>query len=247
MQTKKGKSTTSAHSSNGDTYDPVNKKGLLPRDNVRVVEGAKVYAPNATLSNGRSSGKTFVTSASDLLRASTYSASGTQGYVAGVRDGPEANLLKEERAKRAKDKKRSEKELKALIKDDKGKSVGGEYVAAAAAVRKKLEEGKAEAKAEKERAKDKGLKRKKLQGRKGPPSASSGSSDDGSDSEQEEGEDDHKSKKKRPFSVAAVRLIGFDPTNHREPDDDAAKKQKVRHDSLAIRPGALADFASPLA
>lgn len=268
---KGGASSRSRTSDSGErkksttTYDPVTKTGLLPRDGVQVLgpEGTHTYAGRGGNGIGRRGGVEYITPA-QLRAKALESGNGSGGYILGVRDGPEAELLKEERAKRKRDREKMERETRRLVEHDKGASLGGEYVQLA---KKQLsaqgERSRRQRKVQQEEARKDKLRRQKAdkalgldaldeveeddlwggQGReddegsttaeeeggsttrrRGKQAGSSGDDDDDESTDS----DSARHPKKRPFSVAAVRLIGFNPTNVKDREDDETKKVKVR-------------------
>lgn len=112
-------SVKAAWSRGGAPYDPINKIGLLPRDNVSMIDGAKTYvvaAPRAQTGRGA------------RIRA-VPGVSGGGGYIPGVRDGPSVQQTKRDAKDLQMKKELRREERKNLLEKDKG-SIGSVYLRA---------------------------------------------------------------------------------------------------------------------
>jgi len=184
------------------------KTGLIDDPNKprpKVVEGTTTYV---------NKGRKVLPAMGGLTRgglgaAALASGNGSGGYIPGLREGPTVRMAREQLAKEKKertDRRRWEEEV---VKRDEGKTVGGEYVEAAMRARREKEAGK---KGTGAGAGDKG----KGKGRSKEVALESDDGDQGGDGV----------RRKRPFSSAAVRLIGYDPTGMRE-EDSETKRNRV--------------------
>lgn len=223
LQTLKPGSVSNAKGSQAPC-DRENKKGLLPRDNISVYEGSKIYHnPGAsTMTKGGGNSISISTTVGikshELRAAAVQSGNGSGGYIQGVRDGP---TVKDSR--RAVKDKKLEKELRkeileGIVKSDKGKTVGGQYILAAEKMKKSQVEKNGKEVVGKDKEKD---KKKRKRG----------------ESESEEEEDDETNKRRRPFTNSAVRLIGYDPTltaDSERDEDDETKRSRVSFFSLSF-------------
>lgn len=206
-------------------YNPDKKTGLLPDSRrAQVAEGLTTYVSAGT-GGGMRNGKHQVVTSAALRAAAIQSGNGSGGFVRGVRDGPTAEKLEKERREKERMEKRRKEEVKALMGQDKGRSVGGEYVELANKQRKEKEKAERKKREEEERAGvvAKGKKKRKVQ-------SESESSEEEENDENETG--DKGKKKKRAFTTAAVRLIGYDPTNHKDAEDEETKRLRVCHPSV---------------
>lgn len=205
-------------------YDPINKVGLLPRDNSRMIDGAMTYVTTGTATFG---GKRAVKgpSVNGLRAAAIQSGNGSGGYVAGFRDGPTVEEAKKARRDQRKAKEDRDWEMKQLLhktKDDT--SLGGQYL-------------KMEATRKKNKAREAAAKEAFLEGAQGGSKEKRARVELESESEEEEKGDKDK-KRTRPFSTTALRLIGYDPTSNGDTgreEDDLSKKKRVRRVGSMIR------------
>lgn len=193
--------------STAPNYDT--KTGLLPDSRKPIMhEGSTTYVVRGS---GKlvPSGRLTAVPAGRLGAAALASGNGSGGYIPGLREGPTVRMAKEqiEREKRERAERRQWEQD--VVDRDEGKTVGGEYVAAARKARMEQEE------------------RKKNGGRKVDRElvvAAAGTKGKGKRREESEEEDDGV-RRRRPFSSAAVRLIGYDPTGMREEDKETKRRR----------------------
>ena len=247
LQSRAGFSTTTT------AFNPATKTGLLPdmkRKITMTAEGVATYVSAGTGGSMRSrNGRVQVLAPNALRAAAIQSGNGGGGYIRGVREGPTVEAVQRDRVRKQEEERRRKREVKELMRSDGGKSVGGEYVALAAQ-RRKEEKEKEKEKEKRSKERDDGQKearvREKREGkgekrqrkRKSKAESSSSSSEEGEegqDGDDDDGDDDgsaHRSKKKKmkikkAFSHAAVRLIGYDPTNYKDQEDEETKRSRV--------------------
>lgn len=213
------------------TYNPDKKTGLLP-DTKRMTmsaEGVATYVSAGT-GGGMRNGKVQVLAPHALRAAAIQSGNGSGGYIRGVREGPTVEQVNRDRAAKERDEKRRKKEVKLLMKQDKGTSLGGEYVQLAAEKRKEeREKARAARELEDQRIAAGGKVKKGVHKKRKAASVTSSSSeeDDLDSTAAEEEAAEAPRRPKRAFSNAAVRLIGYDPTNHKDAEDEESKRIRV--------------------
>lgn len=225
LQTASGKSKPSS-SAASDTYDPVKKTGLLPDSRrAQVAEGLTTYISAGTGGGMRSrSGRGVVLPPGAVAgKAAGYLGmeSGLAGFKRGVRDGPTEQQLLRERKVKKEEERRAKKEVRGLLGQDRGRSVGGEYVERAARLRREERE-----RVEMLEGEEGAGGKRRTRGRERSESSAGSSGGEGGEEDEEEAR--RRLKKKKAFSTAAVRLIGYDPTNHKDVEDDETKRIRVR-------------------
>lgn len=208
--------------------DRVNKIGLLPRNNVSMVDGAQVYvtAGSGTMFKGgpsqsRSNSSNSRSASASLGAAALQSGNGSGGYIQGWRDGPTVKDSKREVKERSLAKALRKQELAELVNADKGRTIGGQYMLMAEKARKEKERVGKGGEGDKVIEERERKERRKQRERKG------GEEDD----EDEEMEEDEV-KKRKPFGNAAVRLIGYDPTHTADSERDEDEDTRRRRVSL---------------
>lgn len=207
------------------------KTGLLPdplKPRPKMVEGATTYV---------NKGRKVIPPLGGLTRggmgaAALASGNGSGGYIPGLREGPTVTSAREQLVKERREREERRRWEEEVVKHDKGKTVGGEYVEAAMRARREKEKGRKAGKVDEgEKGKGKGKARARAREAEGESG--------------EEGEGADEAQRKRPFSSAAVRLIGYDPTGKTNEDADT-KRTRVSDRPLAsrIRPARAAQLTS---
>jgi hypothetical protein len=97
-------------------FDPVNKTGLLPRDNRAMVMGSATYVVGGSKAGFRPAAKGFP------------SLSGRYNDALGGYAAPDVKKEKQEKRKRAAQKEAEEANLVAILQRDDNKSVGAKYL-----------------------------------------------------------------------------------------------------------------------
>lgn len=222
----------------GAGYDPVNKTGLLPdRPATTSINGSVVRVVG-----GSAAPAVYKTSTSHTRFTANDSKRSLLGRP-GFADGPPLSRRYDEaqdREKRSAEllqrkRKQEEREMEKMLAGDreKGGSMGGRYLEEAKRMREAQKKKALEKAAAKTKGKKKVVEAKKAEqarAREGDESTGN-SADDESGGSREGSAVARQPKRKRPFSAAAVRAIGFDPTlsslHHRDdPEDDEAQGGK---------------------
>jgi len=200
----------SGGSSYSAPYDPINKIGLLPRNNTSVQEGSKTYVvsngPPGGLLNGNRGGGT------GGYRTLTVGA-GIASYSAMRNNTSNNKPVEQLDPKEALEKKKREREsMKHLIENEGGKSVGAKYLHTNGKVPIKslatLDNGEASSSGmDKEEEED---------------SASQSDMDDINENKAQR-------TRKRVFGIDSLRKIGYDPTFMPALTDAKQQKRKVRN------------------
>lgn len=189
----------------GAGYDPVNKTGLLPDKPVATsINGSVVRVVG-----GSAQPSVYTTSTSHTRFTSKRSSSKNDGPP---RQFDEALDQEKETAARLQRKKaQEEREMKKMLEGDqkKGGSMGSKYLEQAERVRLEMKK-KAEAKAAAAKGKGKGKGKAPVPVAKKRPAPAEDSASAGNSADDESLP--CQPKRKRPFSAAVVRAIGFDPT-----------------------------------
>ena len=197
----------SGGSSYSHPYDPVNKIGLLPRNNTSVQEGSKTYVVSGGPPAGAGGARSTGAGAGGYRLAVAGAPRPTGGvYRPGGNDPNGTTNSKtldpaELKAKRAREK----EQLKELFEKEGGKSVGAKYL---------YTNGKAPA----------------LTSATSASSGMDGEEDSASQSELDGDRADGKSTKiprKRVFGIESLRKIGYDPTAMPIHLDSKQQKRKV--------------------
>lgn len=222
--------------------DRENKVGLLPRTNIRMVEGAITYVTagsGSLLTNlSASSGKSKSSLGAKGMRAAAFqSGNGSGGYIAGVRDGPTVKQAELDVKERRLGKELRQKELVELVGRDGGDTLGGKYLRDAERARE--EAFAREIRRNSIKSKDKGKGKERLSAKEEAKlekerNARRKRGKSGSD----ESENEVEKKRRGPFGTTAVRLIGYDPSRQadqeRPDEDDETRRQRVSLRSLFL-------------
>lgn len=185
-------------------YDPVNKIGLLPRNNTSVQEGTKTYVVSGSAPGAAAARNLGIGNGGYRIATSGPPRPVASAYRPGVNDSSGSAHSKtldpaELKAKRA----REEKRLRRLLEMEGGKSVGAKYLNT---------NGKAP---------------------RTTSTASASSGVDGEDSasqselDGDRADNTDKRTKKRVFGVESLRRIGYDPTAMPMQLDSKQQKRKV--------------------
>ncbi|KAM0786180.1 hypothetical protein ACM66B_006987 [Microbotryomycetes sp. NB124-2] len=207
------------------TFDAQRKIGLLPDNKKpRVVEGLETWTTSTGTALTGSSARSNVR---DVARGdSNFVAYADRGFVRGFNDGVPEEELKRQRRKIEKEKERGEIKLRDVLSRDGGDSAGAQYLKklrgniSTTTTTTGLDEasGADDSDDKRKRKRDGTLKDDAL----GDSDASASGTDSALAKETKKHQD-----RKRPFGTAAVRLIGFDPTNQKADEDEETKRQRL--------------------
>lgn len=220
----------SSRSSSSAQPDYEKKIGLLPRQSNRVVIDGVVTYTTAGSGTGTSLRSVARASANDLRAAAITSGGGSSAMMGNSTmtysrntKGITVAQAERDRATRKVERATREREMELLVSQNGDHSLGAMYVRRVAERKTKMKEEAKQAREERRRR-----KRKRQE---------ESSTDEDSDEENDEkgankGKEAEKivevqTKRKNPFSVEALRLIGFDPTRNGTIGQEEDKLEKL--------------------